>query len=90
MDRLLATPTDAALYPQYKDDPVGFGVDLLGEQYTDDVKAVMRSVRDYAVTIAESANAIGKSHGAARIAIWWYKTRPGAQVYTAAARQNVT
>jgi hypothetical protein len=85
MDRLLATPTDAALYPQYKDDPVGFGVDLLGEQYTDDVKAVMRSVRDYAVTIAESANAVGKTHSAARIAIWWYKTRPGAQVYTAAA-----
>lgn len=69
----------------YFDDPVGFGENLLGEHYTEDVRAVMRSVRDHAVTIAESANAVGKTHAAARIAAWWYKTREGAQVYTAAA-----
>ncbi len=45
----------------------------------------MESVRDYPITIAKSANAIGKSHCAARIAIWAYKCFPDCQVYTAAA-----
>ena len=45
----------------------------------------MESVRDNPVTIAMSANGVGKTHGAARIATWWYKTRLESQVYTAAA-----
>lgn len=70
---------------KYADDPVFFGEHVLGEKYTDDVKAMMLSVRDNPVTIAKSANATGKSHGSARVAVWWLLTRPGAQVYTAAA-----
>jgi len=76
-------------YSAYADNPRGFGVEVFGENYTDDVIKVMESVRDYPVTIAESANAVGKTHGAARIAIWWYKAHLGVtgdvQVYTAAA-----
>lgn len=45
----------------------------------------MESVRDNPVTIAQSANATGKTHGAARAAVWFYKCFPGSQVYTAAA-----
>ena len=45
----------------------------------------MESVRDYPITIARSANATGKTHAAARIAIWFYKTFPDSQVYTSAA-----
>lgn len=45
----------------------------------------MESVRDNPITIAKSANATGKTHGAARVAVWWYKCFPGSQVYTAAA-----
>ena len=45
----------------------------------------MRSVRDNVVTIAQSANAVGKSHCAARIAAWWYKVYPDSQVYMSAA-----
>lgn len=70
---------------RYQADPIGFGQDILKEEYTDDVKRVMESVRDYPVTIARSANGVGKSHGAARIAVWFYKCFPGAQVYTTAA-----
>ncbi len=64
-----------------------FGEDFLLEQYTDDIKKVMRSVRDNPITIAESANAVGKSHGAARIVVWAYKSyeKLGPQIYTAAA-----
>lgn len=46
---------------------------------------MMESVRDNPVTIARSSNAVGKSHGAARIAVWFYKTFPDSQVYTTAA-----
>jgi hypothetical protein len=72
-------------YSEYQDDPVGFGEQVLGETYTDDVKTMMESVRDNPVTIAKSANATGKTHGAARVAVWWYKAYLESQVYTAAA-----
>ena len=72
-------------YQKYQDDPVGFGQDVLGEAYTDEVKAMMESVRDNRITVAMSSNATGKSHGAARVAIWFYKSFQDAQVWTAAA-----
>jgi len=70
---------------RYQSDPVAFGEEILKERFTDDVKALMNSVRDYPITIARSANATGKTHGAARVAIWFYKCFPESQVYTAAA-----
>lgn len=45
----------------------------------------MESVRDNQVTIAQSSNATGKTHAAARIATWFYKCFPETQVYTTAA-----
>ena len=72
-------------YSQYQQDPVAFGVEVLGEHYAPDVVDVMQSILDNTVTVARSANATGKSHGAARIAVWFYKCFPGAQVYTTAA-----
>lgn len=83
--RTLADIEITESYSEYSNDPVGFGTDILGEEYTDDIIEVMKSVRDNPVTIARSANAIGKTHGAARIAIWFFKCFPGAQVYTTAA-----
>jgi len=77
--------SDSVKFADYQDDPVGFGRDLLNETYTDDVIAVMESVRDYPVTIARSANATGKTHAAARVATWFYKSFEDSQVYTAAA-----
>lgn len=73
------------VYTEYQGNPVGFGNDILGDSYTPDVEAMLESVRDYEITVAQSANATGKTHGAARAAIWWYKCHPYAQVYTAAA-----
>ena len=69
----------------YQDDPVGFCTEELGEVLTDDVKQMMNSVRDNPVTVAVSANAVGKTHGAARVAVWFYKCFEDSQVYTAAA-----
>ena len=45
----------------------------------------MESVRDYPITIARSSNAVGKTHAAARVAVWFYKVFKDSQVYTAAA-----
>lgn len=70
---------------KYAGDPVAFGTQVLGERYTDDVKNVMHSVRDYPITIAKSANGVGKSHGAARIALWFYLAYPDSKVYLTAA-----
>lgn len=72
-------------YQQYQNDPDGFGRNVLGDEFTEEVKALMESVRDYPITVARSANATGKTHAAARIAIWFYKTFPDSQVYTSAA-----
>jgi hypothetical protein len=72
-------------FADYQDDPVGFGEEVLGETYTDEVKLMMRSVRDNEITLVKSANAVGKTHGAGRVGVWWFKCFPGAQVYTAAA-----
>ena len=69
----------------YQNDPVGFAGKVLGETFTDDVRRLLESVRDNPVTIAQSANATGKTHAAARVAVWFYKCFAGAQGYTAAA-----
>ena len=45
----------------------------------------MESVRDNPVTVARSANAVGKSFTAARIVVWFYLVHPDAKVYVAAA-----
>lgn len=82
LDRRFGMQTD---FSRYQGDPVRFGEDILNETFTDDVKGLMNSVRDYPITIAKSANATGKTHGAARVAVWFYKCFPESQVYTAAA-----
>lgn len=69
----------------YQDNPVGFVETVLGETPTDDIRAMMESVRDHEVTLCVSANAVGKTWGAARVAAWWKKCFPNSQVYTAAA-----
>src|SRR5574340_508284 len=70
---------------RYQDDPVGFCEETFGETYTDDIKRVMESVRDFPVTVVKSCNGPGKTHAAARIAAWFIKVFRDAQVYTAAA-----
>ena len=81
-DELEGTGSDWA---EYINNPVGFGVDMLVEEYTDDQAAIMESVRDNPVTVARSSNAVGKTHCAARIATWFYLVWEDAQVYTTAA-----
>jgi hypothetical protein len=71
-------------YEEYQDDPVGFGEEELGEKYTDDIKKVMESVRDFETTLVKSCNGPGKTHCAASIASWFFKSFDDSQVYTVA------
>jgi hypothetical protein len=84
LDRLFVKD-DQVTFLEYKDDPVGFGEKVLGEQYSDEVKIMMESVRDYPVTIAISATGPGKTHAAARIATWFYLCQTLPKIFLAAA-----
>lgn len=79
-----ASPAET-IQRKYLNNPVGFGQEVLGDRYTDDVIHLMEAVRDYSVVVARSGNAVGKTFCAARIATWFYTVFPDAQVYTAAA-----
>lgn len=70
---------------KYENDPVGFIREVLKEDITPDIQELAMSVLNYPVTHGRSANSVGKTHGIARIAVWWYKCRRGAKIYTAAA-----
>ena len=69
----------------YSDDPVGFIEDVLGDMLAPDIVKVCKSVQENVWTIARSCNAPGKSHAAARIAIWFLLCHEKAQVYMASA-----
>lgn len=78
-------PASSNPYEKYQDDPVGFIREVLGESITDDVATMCLSVRDNMATLAKSANATGKTHAAARLAVWYFCVFDDSQVYTACA-----
>jgi intein/homing endonuclease len=47
-------------YERYQKDPIGFGKDILGHTYTEDVQNLMMAVLENDVVVAQSANAVGK------------------------------
>lgn len=72
-------------YQDYQEDPNAFGKTYLKSRYTGDIRRLLASVAKNRVTIAQSANGTGKSHAAADVAMWGFRTYPQSQVYTLAA-----
>ena len=72
-------------YGSFDSDPLGFNEIHLKTRFTDPIKQVIESVMENTVTIAVSANAIGKSHSAAHIAVWFYKVFTDSKVFISAA-----
>lgn len=72
-------------FRRYQLDPAGFMADVLRESMTPGIIQMAEAVRDHEIVVVKSANAVGKTHGAARVAAWFFACHPGAQVYTAAA-----
>ncbi len=64
---------------------VAFVREVLNEILTPGIEAILDSVDRNPVTLAKSANAVGKTWGAARVAVGFYTRYQDAQVYTAAA-----
>jgi hypothetical protein len=77
--------TDAYGFAKYFDKPVEFIEEILQQQVTPDQKKICQSVLVNVITLAESANAVGKTNIAAALAIWFFCCRDAPQVYTAAA-----
>ena len=61
---------------------------MLGDTFTPDIVHVIESVRDNPVTVARSAVDVGKTHAAARVAVWFYRAFDDAQVWTTATPEN--
>lgn len=70
---------------EYSRDPVKFGNEVLRHHYYSDVEQLMRSIVVNPITIAKSANAVGKTYCAADIALWWFLSYDDAEVYATAA-----
>lgn len=82
---ILKSQSNARKFSDYQTDPVGFCGDVLNDHFTEDIEKVICSVRDNPVTIARSSNAVGKSHCAARVAVWWFACFQDAKVYATSA-----
>ena len=93
-ERGIELPTTAAdlhakvlgpLRERYREDPVGFCEQVLGASLADPIKEMMVSTEANRITVAKSANATGKTHGSAHIALWFFLMWDNAKVFTAAA-----
>lgn len=69
--------------------PEEFIYDWFGWKPWDKQIQVCHSVRDYKETYVQSGNALGKSHLAAALVIWWVATRRGKVVTTAPTFRQV-
>jgi uncharacterized protein YfiM (DUF2279 family) len=84
-DGIAALDVPDTPHAKYFHEPVKWGMDVLGERYTPDVKRVMEEFSHNSVVFAQSANAVGKTHAAARLVFWGFSTRKDIQIYLAAA-----
>lgn len=80
---------DSVLYPQYRDDPVGFSRDILGVSWTDKIRTIALALRDHEKIVVPAGHAVGKTHGVAGIVIWWLSTRETKVVTTAPTWRQV-
>lgn len=72
-------------YEKYQARPVGFIQERLGCTLTGPQRKVCEAVRDYTVTVVQSANAVGKTHAASGVALWFLRSFPQSKVIATAA-----
>lgn len=73
---------------RWKNDPVAYLTERLGLIAWGRLDEIAFSVRDKHVTIAKSANSIGKTEIAAGLALWWLETHEQAIVLVTGANWN--
>jgi len=67
-------------WARYRNDPVGFVTDGLGESVWSKQVEILNSVRDNKRTAVPACHAPGKSHIAARAIAWWCTVHPAEKV----------
>ena len=72
-------------FAKYREKPVEFVEEVLGDKLTPECEEIMLSVRDNPITVVKSANGVGKTFTSARVAFWYFFSRPLSQIYLAAA-----
>lgn len=80
------TEVTGTAFHVWSDAPCEFVRDVLGETTWSGQRQILQSVQDHERTAVVASHSVGKSHTAARIAVWWIATRPigAAQVVTTA------
>ena len=86
---------EAVDWARYRNDPVGFNLEILGRDSEDGYgnqgywraqREIVESVRDHMVTLVYTGNMIGKSHAAAGTLLWFLKTVPNCLVLATARK----
>lgn len=77
------------LYPQYRNNPVGFAKDILGISWTDKIKEIAVALLQHPKVAVPAGHGVGKTHGVAGIALWWLSTRRTIIVSTAPTWRQV-
>ena len=80
---------DLGEFERYGNDPVGFIRDVLGGDPWEAQVDIAEAVRDHAMVVVRSANAVGKDWTAARLALWWVYARRGLALVTGPTDRQV-
>lgn len=75
-----STSSPTKLFSQYRDDPEGFAIDVLGITPWTRQAEILRAVATYDKTAVRSGHKVGKSTSCAILALWWFSTRERAFV----------
>lgn len=81
--------SDAQRIGRWKKHPEIFLREILGTDPWEKQEEILHSVKNYKETFVQSANAVGKTHIAAAIVLWWLFTRKGVIVTTAPTWRQV-
>lgn len=76
-------------FAAYRDDPVGFAVDVLGVEPWSRQREILEAVRDEAQAVVQGGNAVGKDWASAVAALWWAFARRGLVLATAAVERQL-
>jgi len=77
-------------YSSYADDPEGFIRDVLkDDKLWDKTLEMIESVRVNRKTTVKGANAVGKDHTAAELALWWMYAKGGLVIVTGPTQKQV-
>ena len=80
---------DIAEYSRYKNDPVGFLVEVLHADPWSVQREIAELVRDHPRVVVRSANSCGKGWLAVMLALWWTYTVGGLVVFTSATLRQL-